>query len=155
MKLITSIIALSIGLSTVSFAAEKKAPKATPAPAAETKKADAKSAEAKPADASKAGKPLPVNSKVDTIDAATKSFTHKNADGKEVKFVLSATAEIKNNGADAKFEDIKVGDTVAGLRVKKSDTEYEVTKITKFGVAAPRKSKAKAEGDAKPEEKKQ
>lgn len=146
MKLITSIIALSIGLSTASFAADKKAPKATPAPAAATKPADAK-----PADATKAGKPIPMNSKVDTIDAATKSFTHKNADGKEVKFVLSATAEVKNNGADAKFEDIKVGDTVAGLRVKKSDTEYEVTKITKFGVVAPKK---KAEGEKKTEEKK-
>ena len=50
------------------------------------------------------------------------------------------------------FGDIKLGESVSGLRLKKSDTEYEVVKITKFGPAAPKAPKAA--GDAKPTEKK-
>ena len=55
-----------------------------------------------------------------------------------------------NVGKPAKFEDVKVGDWVSGLRIKKSDTEYEVVKITKFGP----KTEKKPEGAAKPGEKK-
>lgn len=141
MKLLASLFsvaALSLSLSTGAVAAEKKAK----TPAAETAKpAPAEAAKTDAKAGPKAGKPIPMYSEVDSIDAASKSFTHKNKDGKEVKFVLSATAEVKNNGADAKFEDIKVGDYVSGLRLKKSETEYEVTKITKFGAATPKKDK--------------
>jgi hypothetical protein len=163
MKLIRSLsilTAFAVIVPTAAFAAEKKAAKkeaAAPAtPAAEAKK-PAPAAEAKPAaeKAGKAGKALPMYARVDSIDPSTKSFIHKSKDGKETKHVLSASAEIKNGGAEAKFEDIKVGDTVSGLRVKKSDTEYEITKITKFGPAAPKEKGAKKakEGD-KPAEKK-
>ena len=161
MKLIRSLsilTAFAVIVPTASFAAEKKAAKKEgAAPAAETKKAPAKSAEAtKPAEGAKAGKPLPMHSRVDSIDTAGKSFTQKTKDGKEVKHVLSASAEIKNGEAAAKFEDIKVGDTVSGLRNKKSDTEYEIVKITKFGPAAPKKAKEGAkEGEKKPEAKKE
>lgn len=145
MKLIRSlsiITALAVIVPTAVFAAEKKAKKEGAAPAAEAAKAG------------KAGKPLPMNSRVDSIDTSAKTFTMKRKDGVEIKHVLAATAEVKNGPAAAKFEDIKVGDYVAGLRNKKSDTEYEVVKITKFGPAAPKKAK---EGDAakKPEKKKE
>lgn len=166
MKLIRSLsllTAFAVIVPTASFAAEKKAAKKeAAAPAAESKKAGSKpAAEAKKSDAKPAaeasGKALPMNSRVDSIDAASKSFTMKKKDGTEVKHVISASAEIKNNGADAKFDDIKVGDTVSGLRVKKSDTEYEVTKITKFGAAAPKKAKGEGEkeGAKKPGAKKE
>jgi len=89
----------------------------------------------KPAEAPKVktDKPMPMHSMVDSIDATAKTFTHKNKDGTLVKHMVTAKTEIKNGGKDAKFEDIKVGDYVSGLRLKKSDTEYEVVKITKFG----------------------
>lgn len=99
-----------------------------------------------------------MNSRADSIDAATKSFSMKRKDGVEVKHVVTDATTIKNGAADAKFEDIKVGDYVAGLRKKKSDTEYEVVKITKFGPKAPKKDgEAKPAGDKpadKPAEKK-
>jgi hypothetical protein len=150
-KLLTHslVAALTIGLSTVSFAAETKAKKAAaPAPADTTKK-PAEKPEAASAE-KKAVKPLPMNSRADSIDAAAKTFSMKRKDGVEVKHVVTDKTEIKNGDAAAKFEDIKVGDTVAGSRLKKSDTEYEVVKITKFGPTAPKKAKT----EAKPEEKK-
>jgi hypothetical protein len=79
--------------------------------------------------------------KVDSIDAASNTFTHKNKDGKVVKFVVPVGTLIKNGDKPAAFADIKVGDTVSGMRIKKSDTEYQVVKITKFGVAAPKAGK--------------
>ena len=142
---LATISAVALALPTIGFAAPKKeaaAPAAPAAPAADAKKAAP--------DAAKPAKPLPMHSRVDAIDAAAKTFTHKNADGKEVKFNVTATTEIKNGEADAKFEDIKVGDFVSGLRLKKSDTEWDVIKVTKFGPApakpaadAPKKAEKK------------
>ena len=143
-----TISALALGLSATGFAAEKKAKPAEPAKPAEA---------AKPAPEKVAGegKPIPMDAEVSAIDAAGKSFSHKNKDGKEVKFVVTAKTEIKNGAAAAKFEDIKVGDWVGGMRLKKSDTEYEVLKITKFGPKAEKKEgDKKPEGAKKPEEKK-
>ena len=134
-----SAVALAFPVSSIA-APKKEAAAAAKAPAAEVKKAMDKPAAA---DAVKPVKPFPMHSRVDTIDAAGKTFTHKNADGKEVKFTVTAATEIKQGEAAAKFEDIKVGDFVNGLRNKKSDTEYEVVKITKFGPAP-----AKPAGDA-------
>jgi hypothetical protein len=125
MKKLLSIIALTAlvaGIPSVTFAAKKAAPATAPAAATPS-----------PAATPAVAKPIPMHSQVTTIDAAGKSFTHKNADGKEVKFVLTDKTEVKQGKADAKFEDIKVGDWVSGLRIKKSDTEWEVVKITKFG----------------------
>jgi len=144
MKKLLSIVALSalvIGAPTASFAAPKPkpAPAATPAPA--------------PAATPAAAKTIPMHSQVATIDVAGKSFTHKNADGKEVKFVLTDKTEVKQGKAEAKFEDIKVGDWVSGLRIKKSDTEWEVVKITKFG-PLEKKGEGKPGDKAKPAEKK-
>ncbi len=137
---LATLSAVALALPGVSFAAPKK--EAPAAATTEVKKAADKPAAAA-ADAVKAAKPLPMHSRADAIDAAAKTFTHKNVDGKEVKFTVTATTEIKNGDAAAKFEDIKVGDFVSGLRLKKSDTEWEVVKITKFGPAP-----AKPAGDA-------
>ncbi|MEI9898232.1 MAG: hypothetical protein WDN28_31345 [Chthoniobacter sp.] len=134
MKKLLSILALTafvVGLPAGAYAAKKETkpaatPATTPAPAAT------------PA----AAKPIPLYSEVTTIDTAGKSFTHKNKDGKEVKFVLTDKTEVKNGKAEAKFEDIKAGDWVSGLRLKKSDTEYEVLKITKFGPKTEKKPDA-------------
>jgi hypothetical protein len=108
---------------------------------------------AKPSSASSGEvKTLGMYTKVDAIDASANTFTHKNKDGKEVKFVVTGKTVIKNGDKPATLADIKVGDTVSGSRIKKSDTEYEVVKITKFGVAAPKPKKTAA--PAKPTESK-
>jgi len=146
MKKLLTIVALSalaIGAPTASFAAPKPKPAAAPAAATPAPA---------PAATPSVAKNIPMHSQVTTIDVAGKSFTHKNADGKEVKFVLTEKTEIKQGKADAKFEDIKVGDWVSGLRLKKSDTEWEVVKITKFGPLE--KTDKKAGDKGKPAEKK-
>ena len=140
-KLITfaTLGAIALALPVTTFAAAKK----EAAPAATAPMEPAKKAMEKPMDAMKAAKPLPMWSRVDTIDAAAKNFTHKNADGKVVTFAVTATTEIKQGEAAAKFEDIKVGDVVSGLRIKKGEGQFEVVKITKFG-PAPTKPAADA-----------
>jgi hypothetical protein len=149
---IVTIGAVALSLPIGACAAEKKA-KAAPA-AAEPAAAPADGAK-KPAAEPGAPKPIPMYSRVDAIDEKAKTFTTKKKDNTEVKHVVTATTEIKNGEAAAKFEDIKVGDTVSGLRLKKSPTEYDVVKITKFGVAPPKVKKGegekKGEGAKKPE----
>ena len=141
--------ALALG-GTSAFAQAKKkkdaaAPVAAPASApAATPAAPAAPAEKPKADASK---PLPFHTVVDSIDASEKSFTHKNKDGKEVKNVVTAKTELKNGGKDATFADIKVGEEVSGMRLKKSDTEYEVVKTTYIG--APKKKAEKPAAEPK------
>jgi hypothetical protein len=136
-KLLTILTLAAFAAAPAAFAATKKeaAPAATPAPK------PAATPAAKPAAAAKA---MPMYSEVSAIDVAAKSFTHKNKDGKEVKFVLTDKTEIKNGDAAAKFEDIKVGDWVSGSRLKKSETEYEVIKVSKFGPKAEKKAEAPA-----------
>jgi hypothetical protein len=121
---------------------------------AQAKKAAEKAADAAKETANKAkgDRPLPMNIRADAIDTRAKTITTKRKDNVEIKHVLTDKTEIMNAGAAAKLSDIKIGDYVGGLRHKKSETEYEVVKITKFGPQAPRKPKA--EGDAKPAEKK-
>ncbi len=145
--LFTLTFGLALVASPAAFAQAKKKEAAKPAeaptaPAAPAAPAAAPAADAKKPDA-KAAKPIPMNSRADEIDAAGKSFTQVNKDGKKVKHIVSATTEIMQGEAAAKFEDIKVGDTVAGLRNKKNadGTEYEVVKITKFGPKAPKADK--------------
>jgi hypothetical protein len=139
MKKLLSTLAIAALVATFpasSFA--KKAAAASPAPGAT------------PAATPASEKPIPLYSEVSTIDTAGKSWTHKNKDGKEVKFVVTATTDIKQAGAPAKFEDIKVGDWVSGLRKKTGDNEYEVIKITKFGPKAPKADKPAATPAATP-----
>jgi hypothetical protein len=131
----TSIPILTAMLLAASFpsSALAQARKKEPAPAAaETKPAEAAKPAAKEA---KAVKPLPMNARVDEIDASAKTFTQVRKDGVRVKHVLTQDTPIHQGEAAAKFEDLKVGDMVGGLRIKKNPdgTEYEVVKITKFG----------------------
>jgi hypothetical protein len=133
-------IALALGSQPALAQAKKKTTAAPATPAADaTKAADTAKA--------KTDKPLPMHSRADSIDATAKTFTHKTKDGKEVKHVVTAKTEIKNGEKDATFADIKVGDYVSGLRHKKSDTEYEVVKITKFG---PEEKKSTKKSEEKP-----
>lgn len=122
--LFTATLGMAIALAGPSAYAQTT--KKNPAPATQT---------TKPAAAAKVApeKAYPMHSRVDVIDAKAKTFTHKNKDGKEVKHVVTSKTEINNGDKSAKFEDIKVGDYVSGLRLKKSANEYEVVKITKFG----------------------
>jgi uncharacterized cupredoxin-like copper-binding protein len=136
MKKLLFTVTLGITLAFGSHSAFAQAKKKAAAPAAEaTKVADAEKA--------KVAKPLPMYSRADEIDAAGKTFTQVNKDGKKVKHVVTDKTVIKNGDKEAKFEDIKVGDTVSGLRLKTNDTEWEVVKITKFGAPAAKKSAAK------------
>ena len=149
---IITITACTFGLAAGSFAAEKKSASTEGA-----KKAGEKSAEAAKTSPEKVvgeGKPLPMNSRADSIDASAKTFSMKRKDGVEVKHVVTATTEIMNGTATAKFEDIKVGDYVSVLRKKVSETEYTVVKITKFGPRAAKEGAAKPAEGAKPAEKK-
>ena len=141
MKKLLTILTLTAfaAFPATTFAAAKKeaAPAATPAP-------KPAATPAPKAPEPKAAKPMPMYSEVAAIDVAAKSFTHKNKDGKEVKFTLTDKTEIKNGADAAKFEDIKVGDYVSGTRLKKSETEYEVIKISKFGPKTEKKAAAPA-----------
>ncbi|MEO6786393.1 MAG: hypothetical protein ABI318_09700 [Chthoniobacteraceae bacterium] len=135
---LTLAAALAAGSQT-AFAEAKKKPADAPAPAPAS------------AEKPKSDKPLPMHTIVDSIDASAKSFTHKNKDGKEVKFVTTAKTDFKNDGKGAKFEDIKVGNEVNGSRIKKSDTEYEVVKTTYIGTPKPKAEKPAAPAaDTKP-----
>lgn len=81
-------------------------------------------------------KPMPFQLSVDALDAT--GFVHNNKDGTKVRHNVTDKTVIKQGKADAKFADIKVGDTVSGLRTKtKTDgTEYDLVKVTKFTPAA-------------------
>jgi hypothetical protein len=87
-----------------------------------------------------AAKALPFNTEVDALEAS--GFTHKNKDGTTVKNTVTADTVVMQGKEPAKFADVKVGDTVAGLRTKANaeGTEWTVIKITKFG---PKPAKAK------------
>jgi hypothetical protein len=142
-----TISALLCSVPVMSLAAEEKPVKKKPA--AEPAKKPAEKPEDGPAKVVGEGKAIPMYVRADAIDTTGKSFTMKKKDGTEVKHLLTAETTITNGEAPAKLEDIKVGEYVSGLRKKKSDTEYEVVKITKFGAAAPKKTKA--EDEKKPE----
>ena len=153
---ITLTVALALG-SQSAFAQAKKKPAAVAADAAKpadpAKAVDA--AKEKVADAAKAktDKPIPMYVRADEIDAAGKTFTQVNKDGKKAKHTIAATTEIKNGEVAAKLTDIKVGDYVSGLRKKTGENDYEVVKITKFGPKAAKAAEG-AKPDAKPEAKK-
>lgn len=76
---------------------------------------------------------MPMHVRVDAIDLANSTFTTRRKDGVEIKTFVTDRTQIKNHGVDATFADVQVGDMVSGSRVKRSETEYEVLKIAKFG----------------------
>ncbi len=84
---------------------------------------------------------IPMYVRADEIDAKAMTITQVNKDGKKAVNTVTTTTEIKNKDAAAKFEDIKKGDMVAGLRKKTGENAYEVVKITKFGPKAEKTEK--------------
>jgi lysyl-tRNA synthetase class II len=116
-----------------------------PAAPAGAKSSDAAKPAEKEKEVLKALKPMPMNSRVDEIDAAGKTFTQVTRDGRRIKHVITTKTEINQGKDRAKFEDIKVGDIVAGSRLKKNadGTEYEVIKITKFSAKAAKADEKK------------
>lgn len=145
---LATLSAVALALPISSFAAPKQEAAAA---ATEIKKAADKPVAAA-ANAVKPARALPMHSRADAIDAAAKTFTMTRKDGVSIKHVVTATTEIKNGEAAAKFEDIKAGDYVNGLRNKKSDTEYEVVKITSFGPAPAKKAGDAPKKEAKKKE---
>ena len=136
MKKLLFTLTLGVALAFGGQSAFAQAKKKTAAPAADaTKAADTTKA--------KADKPLPMYVRADEIDAAGKTFTMVTKAKKKLKHTVTATTEIKNGEAEAKFEDIKVGDYISGSRKKTADGEYEVVKITKFGPKAEKATDAK------------
>lgn len=129
-KCLHLLVALTLAHS--AFGQASKPAPGTAAKPAEAAKPATKEEAKEPA---KDARPLPMNARVDEIDAAGKTFTQNTRDGRKVKHVITSKTDIKQGRDSAKFEDIKVGDMVAGSRLKKTadGTEYEVIKITKFG----------------------
>ena len=150
MKILITLLTVVAFIVPAFAQTEKKPSKKMASEKAAEKPAETKPAE-KPAE-EKGARALPMNSRADEIDAAGKTFTTKRKDGVAVKHVVTDKTEIKQGDAAATFGDIKVGDTVAGSRLKKSETEYEVVKITKFGEPKKKESAEAKAADAKPAE---
>ena len=135
-----------------AFAQAKKKP-ATPADAVTAVADKAKAAADAPKAAAEAVKPkkdtIPMYVRADEVDATAKTITQVNKDGTKAVNTVTAKTEIKNADKEAKFEDIKKGEWVSGLRKKTGENAYEVVKITKFGPKAE-----KPAGEKKPAEKK-
>ena len=139
---LTLAAALVLGGQTAFAQAKKKPAEAAPAPAAEKPKAP------------DADKPMPMNVRADEIDASAKTITQNTKDGKKSVNTVTAKTEIKNGDKEAKFEDIKKGDWIGGLRKKTGENAYEVLKITKFGPKAEKPAgEKKPDAPAKPKAK--
>lgn len=129
-----------------AFAAEKKSAK--PAAVEETApKAD----EEKPTST----KPLPYRGTVAAVDAAAKTFTTKNKDGKENVFHVTDKTVIMKDKSSATFADIKEGEAVRGTRIKKGDQNWEAVKVLIGAKAAaePKTESAKPTAEGKKEPK--
>jgi hypothetical protein len=149
---LTLVAAFTLGDQSAFAQAKKKptAPADAPAAVAEKAKAAAETPKAAAEEAKPKKDTIPMYVRADEIDAKAKTITQINKDGKKAVNTVTATTEIKNGDASAKFDDIKKGDWVAGLRKKTGDA-YEVVKITKFGPKAEKKEgeAKKSEGEAK------
>ncbi|HEX8295271.1 MAG TPA: hypothetical protein VF593_03160 [Chthoniobacteraceae bacterium] len=139
MKTLTTIsllAAITFGLSTVTFAAEKKMKSdAAATPAAELKKSEAKPSatpEAKSTPAAKA-KTVSFRGEVAAVDAKGKTFTIKNADGRERVFALTETAKITKDNASADVSAITTGAYATGSYRPGADGKLEVVTL-KIGV---------------------
>jgi len=127
-----TIMAALLGLTLAASAADPKpAPAPAPAPKTDTPK---KAAEPK------AEKVMPMHHKADEIDTTAMTFTYTTEKGTKVVNKITDKTIIMQGDKPAKFTDIKVGDVISGSHIKKSDTEYEVVKITKFAAAPEKKA---------------
>jgi len=152
---LTLVGALALGGQSAFAQAKKKKDPNAPADAPATAPADkpaaapAAAATEKSNAAADTAKPkkdtMPMYVRADEIDAKAKTITQVNKDGKKGVNTVTSTTEIKNGEASAKFEDIKKGDMVSGLRKKTGENAYEVVKITKFGPKAEKTEKSAGE----------
>ncbi|MDB6080581.1 MAG: hypothetical protein JWO82_4328 [Akkermansiaceae bacterium] len=139
---------LTAALLGLTFSVQAADPAVKPAPAPKTAPAAPGTKKADPPKTE--DKPMPMNHKVDSIDAAAKTFTYTTKKGTKVVHTVTEKTEIFQGDKPATFADIKVGDTVSGLHIKHSDTAYEVVKITKFGPAETKEEKKADKKDAAP-----
>lgn len=147
---LTLVAAFTLGDQS-AFAQAKKKPADAPAAAAEKAKAAVETPKAAAEEAKPKKDTIPMYVRADELDAKAKTITQVNKDGKKAVNTVTATTEIKNGDASAKFDDIKKGDWVGGLRKKTGENAYDVVKITKFGPKAEKKEgeAKKPEGEAK------
>lgn len=122
--LISSAV-LAFGLPAHSRAAE--APAAPEAPAKAVEAADSDEADG----AAQAGpaRALPYHGDVAAVDAATRTFTFKNKDGKERVFRVSDTTAIMAGGAKADFSAITMGAYATGQYSKAADGKLEAISV--------------------------
>ncbi|MDB6149954.1 MAG: hypothetical protein JWQ44_1402 [Chthoniobacter sp.] len=125
--IVAVVTALACGLSTSSFAAEKKkieTPAATPA---EPRKAR----EEKPAPDSAAAdtpaktRPTSFHGDVVNLDPKAKTFTFMNKDGKQRVFAVTDKTTVTKDGAPANFSAITAGAYVTGSYIKTPDGRME------------------------------
>lgn len=146
-KLITTIITLSaFALASPGYAAEKKKAAAKPASDKAKPAEPAKPAEEKTA----AAKPIPYQGKVASIDAAAKTFTTKNKDGKENVFTVTEKTQITKGDAAATFDDITANEIVRGTRLKTGEGKWEAVKVMIGAKEASAKGKKAAKPEPKP-----
>jgi hypothetical protein len=79
-------------------------------------------------------------------------FVHVAKEGTRTTHTMAKDAIVLQGQRRMKFSDLKAGDTVTGLRKKVGETEYEITRITRF-VHKPEPKPAKAEKPARAPEK--
>lgn len=122
-----STAVLAFGLPAHSRGAE--APASPAAPAAPAKAAEA--ADGEEADSPQAGptRALPYHGDVAAVDAASRTFTFKNKDGKERVFRVSDTTSIMAGGAKADFSAITMGAYATGQYSKAADGKLEAISV--------------------------
>ncbi len=141
-----TIVGLALSAPSASFAQDKKE-----AAAAATKPTGAGAPAAEKPAASM--KTLPFQGKVGTVDAAAKTFTIKNKDGKENTYAITDKTQILHGDATAaSMSDIKADETVRGSRMKTGENQWEAMKViigAKPGSGEPKAKKGEAKADAK------
>jgi hypothetical protein len=75
---------------------------------------------------------------VERIDVGGKTFTVKNLNGKETKFLVNERTNIKRFDAPATFKDIKLGTSIGIRYLEKTDAaQYEAVAIRTDGEIPP------------------
>ena len=126
MKYLLSLLALAAlvcAAPTLTLAASKKTPAATPAGAtpAPTATPDPKNA-----------RPFPYHGDVDTVDASAKTFTFKSKEGNVRTFHVGDTAKVtkvSKDGPTADFSIVTVAAYAAGTCTKTGDRQYEIVTL--------------------------
>ena len=99
-----------------------------------------------PAGTEKSVKRIPFRGKISAVDSAAKTFT---LEGKQKSRTFHVTTEtrLKKDGQEARFDDLKVGETVGGQYCEGTGGAMEVVTVN-IG-AKPKKEKALEKPDRK------